>query len=871
MLGETISHYRILEKLGQGGMGEVYLAEDTRLQRNVALKFLAPELSKDRDVLARFRNEARAAAELSHPNIAAIFAFEEIDEHGFLVLEYIEGETLHARLTRGPISVEEVQRIGAALCEGLAHAHARGVVHRDVKSANVMLTSDGGVKILDFGLARRTDATQITRRATVMGTVSYMSPEQARAEPVDERSDVWSLGVLLHEMLAGHRPFRGHDDQAILYSIFNTDPEDLSGFVADVSEELSGIVSRALAKDIEQRYQRVTDLAHDLASTTDPTASATLVSASSTRHFRGASPRLALIAVVVVVAAVVTRFVMNETPSAPDRTMIAVMPFEMIGPQEQKYVADGISDAILTRLSAIRELGVISRQSTQTIDVARAGIPDIGRALSAAYVLQGTVQLTDPGSAEGSIVVRPRLMRASDGVVEWSDTYDQPMSEMLRVQASIAETVARSLDLRLVASEREALAAIYTENLVAYDHFLKGESLRYSQGYDAQLAATEQYSLAVQEDPEFLEAWCMQARQEVRLYYNWGKVDGLKRADAAVARAMQLDAEHAATKSALADVAYYGRRDFDGALEVYEQIREVQPSNSHNLMRCSLIQRRLSRWDEAVANLEAALELDPRNPALMGIISKNFRMMRKFPQGLTWIDRLRSIEPLSGGSGYETRAMLLLGNDGSLDRARSTMLEAAEMIPPEGWEGGTASVRLKLIRIFPELYDRFYPPLDPDQTRLRLRGEQAIFRAELERAMGRHDRARAYSDTIRSVFTRHAPEIPDDLWPPLGKMISSANLGRREEAIHWRDSLLLSHPPEKDSFGGMGLLCHIVESSVKIGDTEFALDGLETLLSAPSNYFAAQLEHDPLWDPLRDHPRFQELLENARRAERALR
>jgi TolB-like protein len=727
-----------------------------------------------------------------------------------------------------------------------------------------MLTVDDSVKVLDFGLARRIDATQLTRQGAVMGTVSYMSPEQARGEQVDHRSDIWSLGVVLYEMLTGQLPFKGTDDQAVLYSIFNTEPEELTKVSSEVPDALSRTVRRAMAKEPDERYQQVTDLSRDLGSKSLSSSSTRVQGSSAARRFLRSPVALILLLLAIVAGAVFTRFLMDSGRSEPDRTMVAVMPFTSIGSEDDAYIAEGISDAILTRLSSIQELGVISRQSTQSLAEVQAGFLEVGQALGVEYVLHGTVQLSQPDTTAISIVVRPKLIRTADGVLTWSDTYDQPMSEMLQVQASIAETVARALDLQLLAAERAALAAIPTESLEAYDHWLKGESIRREQGIEAQTLAAQQYAKAVEIDPKFIEAWSLLARQEIRLFRNWGKEDGLQRADAAVARAVELDAHHVSTKMAQATVAYYGRNDFDQALEYYEQIQELQPSNTSNLMSMALIQRRQDKWNEAVSNLEMALELDPRNQVYMGILSNCYMLMRRFSEGLLWSDRSRSIDMPKGGAYYEHRALLLMGVDGSLERARIVMLEAADTISPEGWEDGWIGSRLKLIRTFSDVYEGVFAAMDPDKGGLRLRGESAVFRAELARATGQHDLARAWSDTIQAVFKRQARAAPESAFPALGLLIAYANLGLREQTIAQREVLVRLYPPTRDSFEGMGVLGHLAESSAKIGEFETALDDLEILLSAPSGFFVAQLEHDPLWDPLRDHPRFRDLLDTAR-------
>ena len=264
MIGETVSHYRVLRHLGAGGMGDVYLAENLRLGLKVALKFLPTELIRDRQALQRFRTEARASAELSHPHIAQIHDLEEEDGRPFLVLEYLEGETLRDRVSQGPLPIEEVLRIGKALADGLTHAHAKGIVHRDIKGANVMLTPDGGVKILDFGLARHVDATHVTRTGAILGTVAYMSPEQVEGKEADARSDLWSLGVVLYECLTGKLPFEGESSRSVMHGIASTPPPPPTALRTGIPLELEQVVLRCLEKDPTLRYQHADDLVAEL-------------------------------------------------------------------------------------------------------------------------------------------------------------------------------------------------------------------------------------------------------------------------------------------------------------------------------------------------------------------------------------------------------------------------------------------------------------------------------------------------------------------------------------------------------------------------------------------------------------------------------
>jgi len=400
MIGEIISHYRILEKLGEGGMGVVYKAEDTKLDRTVALKFLPPELTRDIEAKERFVQEAKSAAALDHPNICTIYEINETEEgQTFMVMACYDGEPLDEKIESGPLKIDEAVDIASQITQGLSKAHEKEIVHRDIKPANILMTGDGVVKILDFGLAKLRGKTKLTKEGTTLGTVSYMSPEQAKGEGVDHRSDIWSLGVVLYEMITGQRPFRGDYDQAVMYSILNEQPEPPTGIRTGVPQELERMVHKCLQKEPGERYQTTSDLLADFrhfqrVSSTQTVPLQTETSTSWKKSNKKMIAGIAILIPLVIIAAVllVRQFTPSQQSGLPERKMLVVLPFENLGPPEDEYFADGITEEIITVLAKVPGLFVIARNSTFTYKGKPVKIQKVAEDLGVRYVLEGSVR-----------------------------------------------------------------------------------------------------------------------------------------------------------------------------------------------------------------------------------------------------------------------------------------------------------------------------------------------------------------------------------------------------------------------------------------------------------------------------------------------
>jgi TolB-like protein/tRNA A-37 threonylcarbamoyl transferase component Bud32 len=493
MIGKTISHYRIIEKLGQGGMGVVYKAEDTTLKRVVALKFLPSELTRDADAKARFNREAQAAAALNHPNICTIYEVGEHDGQSFIAMELVEGQSLKDRIDRGPLPIDDAISLAIQTGEGLGEAHEKGIVHRDIKPGNIMLASRGQAKILDFGLARLGAHTKLTKADTTLGTVAYMSPEQASGRDVDRRTDIWSLGVVLYEMITGLLPFKGEYEQALIYQIMNDAPEPITSLRTGVPMELERIATKCLEKKLDERYQTAADLVADLrrlqrtlgagTGTAQRSAATTGKPGRKVRWWYWAAPAIA-----VAIIAVVMLREMPRRAAPPEEKSIAVLPFVDMSPErDQEYFCDGMTEELINRLSRIQGLRVPARTSAFMFKGKTDDIRDIGGKLNVRTVLEGSVR-----KAGNELRITAQLINVADGYHIWSEQYDRELKDVFVIQDEISTAIVNALKLQITSEERLKISERPIDNVAAYECYLKAydKVWRFS---ESALDSAEQY------------------------------------------------------------------------------------------------------------------------------------------------------------------------------------------------------------------------------------------------------------------------------------------------------------------------------------------------------------------------------------------
>jgi serine/threonine-protein kinase len=648
MIGKTISHYIIVEELGRGGMGVVYKADDTKLERTVALKFLPADLARDPDSKERFVHEAKAAAALSHPNICTIHEINEHEGDPFIAMEFIEGRSLKEAVKEGPFDLDDAVNIAIQAAEGLAAAHEKGIVHRDIKSANIMINEKGQATIMDFGLAKLAGRTQLTTEGTTLGTIAYMSPEQAQGHEADHRSDIWSLGVVLYELIAGKQPFRGEYEQAVIYSIINAEPEPLSDLRSGVPAGLERIVTRCLEKDPSKRYQTAMEIAADLKQLHQPASSGKWQERVEIAKERTRGPRgfqkpmhrglwLLLLCVpaiaFLIIYVIVPRYFSSEVVQPdPERKMLAVLPFENLGPPGEEYFADGITEELIAKLAKVEGLGVIARTTVMRYKETDKSIEEIGDELGVDYVLEGSIRWQRLSETESRVRITQQLISVSDETHLWAEVYQRDMTDIFAVQEEIAGQVASALDITLLkAGEKGHRAPNPTDDTDAYRAYLEGRfwwNKRSPEGFDKAIVLFDE---AIGIDPEYAlayagkaECYCMLA---IHLAHP-GEYNEIARA--AANKALELDPSLPAANSALGWIAFVYDYDFEAAERYFRRAIELDPQYATPYNWYGVMLACIGRGEEAVEIMTRAQELDPGSL----IINRDLACV------LSWVGRL---------------------------------------------------------------------------------------------------------------------------------------------------------------------------------------------------------------------------------------
>lgn len=614
MIGQTISHYRILEKIGEGGMSVVYKAEDTTLKRHVALKFPSAQVLTDEVKKARFIHEARASAALDHPNICTLHEIDEAEGKTFISMAYVDGKSLYEKIESGPLSLDEVVDIAIQAAQGLYEANEKGIVHRDIKSANIMVTNTGQVKIMDFGLAKlagETSLTRLTEAGAIMGTVDYMSPEQARGEAVDYRTDIWSLGVVMYEMLTGELPFKGGAGQAVIHSILYEEPKRLRDLRKDVPAALEQTVSKMMQKDPLSRPDSMKAVIADL----EP-----LNPRSSLSKEQVVPRRARLRATGVIVAALACMGILTllylRPWAAQERSLssIAVLPFTDMSPdKDQEYFCDGMAEELINALTQIEDLRVIARTSAFSYKGKDVTVRDIGSQLNVATILEGSVR-----KADNRLRITAQLVDAASGHHLWSERYDRDTGDVFAIQDEITSAIVDRLKPQLLGEMRGKLAKRQPVDLQAYNLYLKGLFFWNKRGEMNLKKAIEYFEQAIKKEPDYALAYAGLALSYTFLpfYSPLPSKEVVPKARELALKALEIDETIAEAHAALGFINMLYEWDWAGADRHFKRAFESNPryASAHKWYSETLLFR--ARFDEALKEIEQALELDPVSVAI---------------------------------------------------------------------------------------------------------------------------------------------------------------------------------------------------------------------------------------------------------------
>ncbi len=883
LVGQTIGHYKLSKLIGAGGMGEVYLATDITAGRKAALKLLPMRFTGDAERLRRFQQEARALVGLNHPNILTVYEIGEDHATHYIASELIEGEVLRQRLVRGQMQLSEAVDVAIQVARALAAAHETSIVHRDIKPENIMLRPDGYVKVLDFGIAKLaeqempmtipTDEALLlveTNLGSILGTVCYMSPEQACGAPVDQRTDIWSLGVVLYEMITGHAPFTRETPRETMLSVIETEPPPLTSYISQIPDELQQIISKALRKDRTERYQSAQALLEALQSLRRRMElKAELGRSTSTRPWmRWTAMTAVLLALAAIVASIMmfSRNRVRSTLAAPDKS-IAVLPFKNdIRDPDNAYFADGIQDEILTRLSKIADLKVISRTSTQRYKSAPENLPEVARQLGVAHILEGSVQ-----KSGDAVRVNVQLIKAANDSHLWAETFDRKLIDIFSVETEVAKAIADQLQVKLTGLEQQIIAAKPTENPEAYDAYLRGlaYSLKAQNSPANSLGAQKHLREAVRLDPKFALAWALLSYID-----SFGYIGITLQATESLREEARQGAETALTlqpnlgEGLVAKGYYYYAylKDYPSAVRYFEQARPLLP-NSSRIPEClAYVARRGGQWEQSESFFNQAERLDPRNVTQLSQHALSYMLLRRFPEALRKLDQVLNITP----DDVDTLAL-----KASIAQAEGDLPRASAILGPlHPAADNTAALETQVYQAILErrpeqMISRLTELLArPDPAMGYFNGELRFWLGWVQQVGGDHAAAQESWQQARSELERFLKEQPKNYNLMHDLALAEMGLGNKSAALSMAERAIATNPMEKDVVDGPASIEILARVAAHTGETDRAIGTLQKLLSIPyegalpvgnAPLTPALLRLDPMFDPLRNDPRFQEL------------
>lgn len=896
--GQVIGAYRIVRELGRGGMGAVYLAEraDEQYQKRVAIKLIKRGMDTDA-VLRHFRNERRILASLDHPNVARLFdAGTTMDGLPYFVMEYVEGLAIDKYCDAHRLSVRERLKLFCEVCAAVAYAHRHAVIHRDIKSSNIVITTEGVPKLVDFGIAKILEPTDGSERLlTTAGlrpmTPQYASPEQVRGEKLTAATDIYSLGVVLYELLTGQLPYHfvSRSPHDVARAITEQEPTRPSTAVGRDSAlrcpdaaarrpyhakilrgDLDNIVLKALRKERELRYQSVEQLSEDIRRHLDkrPIIARPVRAPARVWRWSQRNPIVAAVAAACLLLAFAVAWLVREqflavrNPS-PEKS-IAVLPFENLSRDpDNAFFTDGVQDEILTALTRVADLKVISRTSVAEYKsgIAR-DLHEIGQQLGVAHVLEGGVQRSG-----NRVRVNVQLVDTHTDAHMWAQSYDREIADVFGVQSEVAKTIANQLQAKLSVSEQSAIAQPLTTDLTAFVLYNRAKSLvvltTMSTGEEEKFRqAIDLLNQAVAHDPSFFLAYCQLAYSHDQLYFL-----GLDHtparmalAEAAIQEALRLRPDAGEAHLARAENLYSGRLDYAGALVELDIARRTLPNDSRIFDLSGAIQARQGKYEEGLRSLERALQLDPRNMYILHRIAVRFNLLRRYAEGAAVLDRCLAINPSDA--------------DTKVARARLDLEWKADPRPLHQF---IDSIRAENPGAVPNVADSWFAcalaerDAGAAEAALEALGQNSLGNdaVKFSRTFGERLSARMTKDAAkaRAAFTaaRAEQEKRAQAQPDYGPALCilgliDAGLGRKEDALREGRRAIELMPMEKDFTNGVHMIEHLAIIAAWVGEKDLACEQLAIATRLPGYVSYGQLKLLPSWDPLRGDPRFEKIV-----------
>ncbi|MCK4931729.1 MAG: protein kinase [Candidatus Aminicenantes bacterium] len=598
--------YQIIEELGQGGMGRVYKALDKEVNERIAIKLLRPEIAADSKTIERFRNELKFSRKIGHKNVCRMYDLNKEENTYYITMEYVPGEDLKSFIKRSKqLTPSTIISIGKQVCEGLSEAHRLGVVHRDLKPQNIMIDKEGNARIMDFGIARSLRGKGVTAEGVIIGTPEYMSPEQVEAKDIDERSDIYSLGVVLYEMAAGHVPFEGETALSVAMKHKGELPKNPREFNPQIPGDLCLIVLKCLEKDKDRRYQSADELLNAL------------------KRFEESQT--------------------DRTQISEWKTSIAVLPFKnMSADPEQEYFCEGLAEELINAFAQMRDLRVVARTSAFSFKGKDIDIRDIGRKLNVETVLEGSVR-----KAGNRLRVTAQLINVADGFHLWSNRFDRELEDIFAIQDDIAQSIIKELKIEILGAEEEPLVKVYTENTEAYEAYLKGRFHLFKFTHEHFDIALEYFHLALEKYPDYALAYAGIAfywLAKANLGFAALRESFLKSKEAAL-KAIELDDSLAEAHEVLAAVSYYYEWDWKKTEEEYKRTIELNPNLVNARLMYAEFLSSMRHPDEAMAEIERALELDPLNHFPQQMYGGHLLQAHRYDDAIAQFKKTLKMEP----------------------------------------------------------------------------------------------------------------------------------------------------------------------------------------------------------------------------------